>query len=82
MSEPLVAVRNLAVTFGRGPAAVEAVRDVSFEIAKGETLALVGESGSGKSVTALARIISRNSVGMEPKISRKRWKKRSTLPPK
>ena len=51
---PLLAVDNLAVSFGRGARAVEAVRRVSFTVGKAETVALVGESGSGKSVTALS----------------------------
>jgi microcin C transport system ATP-binding protein len=53
---PLLEIRHLGVTFaGRGGAdPVEAVKDLSLSLDRGETLALVGESGSGKSVTALS----------------------------
>ncbi|MCP4745260.1 MAG: ABC transporter ATP-binding protein [Desulfobacteraceae bacterium] len=54
MPEPLVKVENLSIDFKSSETVTHAVRNVSFEVAKGETLALVGESGSGKSITALS----------------------------
>ena len=50
----LLTINNLSVTFGHSDTAMQAVRNASFTIEKGQTLALVGESGSGKSVTALS----------------------------
>ena len=50
----LLQVRNLGVSFRVESQDVPAVSAVSFDIDRGETLALVGESGSGKSVTALS----------------------------
>ena len=50
----LLEIKDLSVTFGHGEKAIEAVQNVSFNIQRGEAVALVGESGSGKSVTALS----------------------------
>jgi microcin C transport system ATP-binding protein len=51
---PLLQVKDLSVAFRQGARETLAVDHISFEVRKGETLALVGESGSGKSVTALS----------------------------
>jgi microcin C transport system ATP-binding protein len=52
----LLEIRDLAASFNVGGREVKAVRGVTFDIKKGETVALVGESGSGKTVTALSII--------------------------
>jgi microcin C transport system ATP-binding protein len=53
-ADMLLSIRDLSAAFGYGAREVLAVDRVSFDVGKGETVALVGESGSGKSVTALS----------------------------
>jgi peptide/nickel transport system ATP-binding protein len=50
----ILQVRDLSISFGRGEGRNHAVKNLSYDLKRGETLAIVGESGSGKSVSSLA----------------------------
>ena len=52
--DTILEVKNLTVSFRTAAGKLQAVRDISFHLGKGQTLAIVGESGSGKSVTSKA----------------------------
>ena len=63
MSEAILQIRHLSVSFDTYVGTVRAVRDISFSLQQGETLALVGESGCGKTVTcrSIMRLLARNA---------------------
>ncbi len=63
MAEHLLEVRNLSVEFHTAAGVVKAVRDISYHLDRGETLAILGESGSGKSVSSSAIM---NLIDMPP----------------
>jgi oligopeptide transport system ATP-binding protein len=54
MAQRLLEVNNLVTSFRTSEGTLQAVRDVSFHVDKGETLCIVGESGCGKSITSLS----------------------------
>lgn len=71
MTERILEVNDLHVSFDITAGEVQAVRGVDFYLNKGETLAIVGESGSGKSVTTKA--IKNYSKGTQEELKREKF---------
>lgn len=71
--EKILQVKDLCVHFRAYSGTVQALRGVSFDLNKGETLALVGESGSGKSVTtkAITRLLPQNAMVLHGSVTYK-----------
>jgi len=65
-AQPVISVNHLAIAYETNAGDVHAVRDVTFDIARGETLGLVGESGCGKSTVAYGLV---NYLGRNGKIA-------------
>ncbi len=63
MADHLLEVRDLSVEFHTAVGVVKAVRNISYHLDRGETLAILGESGSGKSVSSSAIM---NLIDMPP----------------